>query len=249
MVHSSASDGCGASIAQSIVRPSSRGGVPVLSRRIGRLDRASFADPAAFVLFLAAEDAAAEKCAGCQYHRPAIDLAAVVEPDPSHLARAQDERVDLALDDRQPLVRCELRLDRPGVKDAICLDAWTLDRQPLATVEHSMVDRGSVSGAPHQSIKRINLADQMPLAQPADRGVARHRPDPVAAMRQQRGARAPTGRRCGSLGAGMAAANHDYVKVLFHVKHHFPMQKRANSASSIVSVASAPTMPANCCIA
>ena len=84
----SASPGCSSKLDQSMVRPSSRGGVPVLrrhSRRPSRFrafaeqDAGGFAAAAGGVLLLAAVDEAVEECAGGDDDGCGVDGAAVAE--------------------------------------------------------------------------------------------------------------------------------------------------------------------------
>ena len=64
---------------------------------------------------------------------------------------------------------------------------------------------------------------------------------------QQQRARAGARRGGRGLGPGVAAADHDDVEALFHVKHpfarrpHFPMQKLAKISPRISSVPTRPT--------
>ena len=70
--------------------------------------------------------------------------------------------------------------------------------------------------AAHQAVERIDLADEMPLPQPADRRVARHRADGRKTMGDQRRPRAHARRRSRRLTAGMAAADHDDIESGIH---------------------------------
>ena len=63
----------------------------------------------------------------------------------------------------------------------------------------------------HQAVEGVDLADQMPLAEPADGRIAGHLADGGEAVGDQRRARAHAGRSRRSLAAGMAAADHDHV--------------------------------------
>ena len=187
IVQSPSSDGWRSRPAQSIVRPSSRGGVPVLSRASGRLERAelagerrrrALADPAAGAAGHAEMQLAAKEGAGGEDHRLGGQLAAVgrasrpVDPPP-----VEPKRARLALDDRQARLRLDQRVDRRLVALAVGLDARAAHRRALAGVEHAIVDRGLVGGAGDQAVKGVDLADQMALAEPAHRRVARHRAD------------------------------------------------------------------------
>ena len=69
----------------------------------------------------------------------------------------------------------------------------------------------SVSHPAHQAVEGVDLANQMPLAEPANGRIAGHFADGGEAVGDQRRARAHAGRRRSSLAAGMAAADHDHV--------------------------------------
>jgi hypothetical protein len=75
IIHASRSLGCGSSRAQSIVRPSSRGGVPEanLPNLRGKRDRGTLALPPAFDDLFADEQARIEKSAGCNDQSAAAD--------------------------------------------------------------------------------------------------------------------------------------------------------------------------------
>ena len=60
---------------------------------------------------------------------------------------------------------------------AIGLDARSAHRRALARVEHPVVDRRRIRRHADQAVKSIDLADQMALAEPADRRIAGHRAD------------------------------------------------------------------------
>ncbi len=88
----------------------------------------------------------------------------------------------------------------------------------LARIEHAELNAGAVRGLRHQTAERIDLFDEMPLADAADRRVATHLPERLDIVReQQRATAAPRGRKR-RFGAGMPAADHDDV-VLFLIKH------------------------------
>ncbi|NJC34950.1 hypothetical protein GGR88_002464 [Sphingomonas jejuensis] len=71
----------------------------------------------------------------------------------------------------------------------------------------------------HQAIERVDLADEMPLPQPAKSRVARHGTDHVQTERDEGNAAASTRCRSCGLAAGMTAADHYNVKIpMFHVE-------------------------------
>ena len=88
------------------------------------------------------------------------------------------------------------------------------------------MDRPGIGGACHQSVERVDLANEMAFAQSADRGVARQGADLRARLREQRHARAAAGGSGSRLRAGVPAADDDHIK-LFHVEHLFPEAEAA----------------------
>jgi len=60
---------------------------------------------------------------------------------------------------------------------AIGLGAWPTHRRALAPIEHAKLNAAAIGDSPHQPIERIDLAHEMTLAEPADRGIAGHRAD------------------------------------------------------------------------
>ena len=88
-----------------------------------------------------------------------------------------------------------------------------------------------VRGAGDQAVEGVDLADQMALAEPAHRRVARHRADLVAAEADQRDRRAHPRRRRRRLGPGMAAADDDDVEILRHGRASNAFVPRGTSLS------------------
>src|SRR5690606_29432788 len=71
------------------------------------------------------------------------------------------------------------------------------------------LDAGLIGDAAHQSIQRIDFADQVPLAQATDSGIAAHDADRIEAMRHQRGRNTQTRGSRRGFAAGMAPSNYD----------------------------------------
>ena len=218
------SPGCTSSAAQSMVVPSSRGGVPVFSRPSARPSRSSvsdkaerrrLADPAGRRLALADMDQAPQKSAGGQHHG-ATGSAAAASRTPAHDAVADHQVVDLRLDHREVRGFADRALHGLAVELAVGLGARPAHRRPFAAVEHAELDAARIGDAAHQPVQRIDFAHQMALAEPADRGIAGHLADSVEAVRDQRRLRAHA-RGCGrGLAAGMAAADDDDVECRVH---------------------------------
>ena len=71
---------------------------------------------------------------------------------------------------------------------------------------------GGIRNARHQPIQRIDLADQMTLAEPSDRGIAGHRANGCEPMRHQRRSGTHARRGARGLAAGVASADDDDVE-------------------------------------
>ena len=216
------SPGCISSAAQSMVVPSSRGGVPVLSRPSAKPSRSSVSDrpsagasptrPAG-VCCLADVDQAAQERAGGQHHgaagrargRPSSRTPATSSAAISRSSASPSTTVRFAV---SRIARCIAW----RVELAVGLRARPAHRRTLAAVEHAELDAGLVGDAAHQAVERIDLAHQMALAEPADRRVAGHRADGREPVRDQRGARAHARGRGRGLAAGVAAADHDDIE-------------------------------------
>ncbi len=212
---------CASSPAQSIVRPSSRGGVPVLSRpkresqpRQGRRepDRRRLADPAGRDFLLADMDEAAQKRPRGDDHCAGGDGFAVGCHHARHGAGSIERQVgDLAFADREVRDLRQQPLHGLAIELAVGLGPRPAHRRAFGAVEDAELDAGQIGGARDDAVERVDLAHQMALGEAADRRVARHLADRAMAVRreQRRGAEARRSR--GRLAAGMAAADHDHV--------------------------------------
>ena len=122
--------------------------------------------------------------------------------------------VDRLLEQRQVRLVLEAATDRLLVEHPVGLRARRAHRRPLARIEDAELDAGLVGGDRHRAAQRVDLLDEVPLADAADRRVARHLPERLDVVRQQQ--RAPAHARAGErgLGAGMAAADDDHVETL-----------------------------------
>ena len=141
-------------------------------------------------------------------------------------------------------------LDRLPIEPAVGLGSRAAHGRSLAAVEDPELDAAPVDRPGHDPVQRIDLADQVTLAEASDRGVAGHGPDGVAAMGDERRPGAHPGCRGRRFRPGMAAADHhnvvdhefNFTPRMFHVKHplHFPMQKVRNRASRTSSTSMRP---------
>jgi hypothetical protein len=157
-------------------------------------------------------DQAAQERAGGERHRASAEFPAVGEPDPRDAAILQQKIIGLALYHRQIGRFADGRLHRCRVKLPVRLGARPAHGRALAAVQDTELDAGLVGHPAHQSIQGVDLADQVPLAQAANGGIAGHRAHRCESMGQQGGFRPHAGRRGRSLAAGVATADDDDVE-------------------------------------
>src|SRR6516165_12712574 len=101
--------------------------------------------------------------------------------------------------------------DGAAIELAVSLGAWSAHRCALAAIEDAELDPGAVDRPPHNAVQRIDLAHQMALAEPANRGIARHLANRRPLVCEQQGERADAS--CGGrrLAPGMPGAHYDDV--------------------------------------
>ncbi len=124
----------------------------------------------------------------------------------------------LLLEDRKIRLVLERASYRAPVELAVRLGARRAHRGPLARVQRAELDARAVRGPRHRAAERVDLPDQMTLADAADRRVAAHLAQRLDVLREQQRARAEASRGERCLGAGVAAAYHDDVE-LFREPH------------------------------
>jgi hypothetical protein len=78
----------------------------------------------------------------------------------------------LAFDDLYPMVLVDKGAHRLLIERTISLRAWALDSWPFPSVQQAELNASPIGSAPHESIQRIDFANQMTLAEPADCGIA-----------------------------------------------------------------------------
>ena len=218
---------------QSMVVPSSRGGVPVLSR--------PSAKPAASRLWASeTEGGSPKRPAGVRWSprwiiprrkvpvvrtiAAAGDRAAVSELDSRDGAGVGSDPGGFAFDDGQVRGLADERLHGAPIELSVGLGARALDGWAFAAIEDAELNARRIGGARHDAIERIDLAHQMALAQAADRRIAGHLADCRETVGDQRGSGAAARRRGRGFAPCVPAADDNDVKshvgvCLFHVKH------------------------------
>ena len=143
---------------------------------------------------------------------------------PRRRAILHEQILDRLRDDFKIGLRADGLLHMPAIELAVRLRARPLHGRPLGAVQHAELDARLVDHAAHQPVERIDLADEMPLAKTADRGIARHLADGFELMRDERRARAHARRRGGRLAARVPASHNDDVECVLHdVRYRFPV--------------------------
>jgi hypothetical protein len=79
----------------------------------------------------------------------------------------------------------QARANRSPIQDAISLRSRRSYCGAFARIKYSELDPGVIGSARHYAPKRIDLLDEMTLADPANGGVARHLSQGVEVVRQQ----------------------------------------------------------------
>ena len=140
------------------------------------------------------------------------------EPDAQLRGRADDpvafhdQVIDGLLEDRQVGLILEAATDRLPIEHPVCLRARGTHSRSLARVQDAELDAGLVRCFGHRPAQRVDLLDQMPLADAPDGRIARHLAECLHAVGQQQRARthARGGKR--RLGASVPATDHDYFE-------------------------------------
>mgnify|MGYP003693733235 CR=1 FL=1 len=221
------SPGCISTADQSIVVPSSRGGVPVFSRPSAKPARSKEAESPiagasptrpAGQFFSPRWIRPRRKVPVVMTTAPAESFAAIAQADTGDAAVRDDQLVRLAFDHAEIGGFDDRGLHRGGIKLAVGLGARSADGRALAAVQHPELDAAGIGHPAHQAVQGIDLADQMAFAETADGGIAGHGADGRKTMGHQRRPRAHAGSRARGFAAGMAAADDDDVEWIWPAK-------------------------------
>ena len=181
-------------------------------RRSAELVRRRIARAATGIVVEADVDAPAEERADGEHHGARAEFDARHRDDAAHAIAIDDQIAALLLEQREVRLVLERAADEGLVEHAIRLHARRTHRGALARVQRARLDRGRIGRARHDAAQRIDLFDEMALADAADGRVAAHLPQRLDALCQQQRARTHAGGRQRSFGARVAAAHDDYVK-------------------------------------
>ena len=205
------------------LEPTERKAVPLQCRR--QAQRGSLAHAAGRNLGFPDMNQAAQKRPGRHDDRSGRESTSIGQQHRRYAALADLHVEHVAGDDLKIGPCLEQFLHGVPIELAIRLGTGATDRRPLAAIEHPELDAAAIGRERHDAVESVDLANQMALAQPADRRVARHDPDEVRLVRDQSRARAVTRRSRGGLGAGMAATDDDDIVGLRETRHRVSLAK------------------------
>ncbi|AUW45057.1 hypothetical protein CUJ84_Chr004755 [Rhizobium leguminosarum] len=205
-------------------------------------DRRRFTHTPGRCLFRPDMNKAAQKGARGQNHRRRFQGSTILH---DHAGDATIDNVQIkriAFDDIQVRRRFDRRQHCHPIKLSIGLRPRSSDSRALLLVEHPELNACNIGDATHQAIHRIDLPNQMALAQPANRRITGHDSDRLPPMRNQSGF-CPEARSCaGSLRPRMAATDHNHIedtirhsrlhiRQAFHVKPCRPLAPKVSRES------------------
>ena len=167
-------------------------------------------------------DLAAEKRADRKHDRTRRELEAHGSDDAGNAAVLDRGVGDLGLEQRQVRLVLDDRADRLLVERTVGLRARRANGRTFARIERAELDAGPVDGTRHRATQRIDLTDEVALADAADRRVAAHLAQRLDALRDEQRARAASRRGERGFGAGMAATDHDHVEIFGEASHRLP---------------------------
>jgi hypothetical protein len=116
---------------------------------------------------------------------------------------------DFLLEQREVRLVLQHRADCLLVQGAVGLRARRAHRRTFAGIEGAELNAGAIRRLRHRTAERVDLLDQVTLADAPDRGIAAHLSERLDALRQQQRTHAHARRGQGGLGAGVPAAYDD----------------------------------------
>ena len=211
------SPGCSSSWEKSTLVASRRAGVPVLSRpscrpRLSsRVDRPStgFSPSRPAGVVSSPRWIKPRRKVPGEYNGLGADTATIQQSDAAHDTIRDLDIIDFALDHVQVGLGSDRSLHGVAIELAIRLGARAADGRALAAVKHPELNAGLVGNASHQTVQRIDLANEVALAKTADCRIAAHLANGGEPVGDER-CRDSQACRCGrSFTAGVASSNDD----------------------------------------
>ena len=170
------------------------------------------------VVLQAHMDLAVQKRAGGQHHRARTEADAHLRDSAHHPVALHHQVIHSLL--KQPQIGLVLQHAADGglVQNPVGLGTGSAHGRTFGGIQDSELDSAFVSGQRHGAAHRVHLFDQMALANAADAGVTAHLAQRFDVVSQKQSFATHPGGGQGSLGSGMAAADHDHIEFL-RVKH------------------------------
>src|SRR5580700_9642598 len=180
-----------------------------LAQPRGETLRGWIAAAAARILIKPDVNTATEESAHGQHHRARREGDTGDSDHAGNAAALDGEIRHLLLKEGEVRLALERHANGAPVELPVRLRARGAHRRTLARVQGAKLDAGAIGAARHGAAERVDLTNQMTLADAADGGVAAHLAQSVDALRQEQRAHSHARRGERSLGACVAAADHD----------------------------------------
>ena len=201
------------------------------------------AGPSALVVAVAHMDQSAQEGADREHHARGLELQTELGPDPADPIAMDDQVLDRLLKDHEPVLGLQGLAHGRLVEHPIHLPTRRPHRRPLAGVQAPELDPGAVRGPPHEPAERVDLLDQVPLADPADGRVAGHLTQRLDVLGEEERGDAHARGRQGRLGPGVAAAHHDDVEAFGIAHHRAIIRARRSRRVELATVSAYPQSP------
>ena len=163
---------------------------------------------------LATMDDTFEEGAGGQHHAARRPAPPVIRRHAAHMSGVVDEQVfDRGGLNGQIGLLGQRGLHGLSVKPAVALGARAAHGGPLGPVEQAELNARGIGHTAHQPVERIDFADQMALAESANRRIAGHFANGFDTVGQEQGTRAKARGRRRSLTARVPAPDNNDIPV------------------------------------
>jgi hypothetical protein len=156
-------------------------------------------------------DSAAQEGAYRQHYGRCLEGNASHGDDPRDPVSLHDQIGRLLLKETQSRLVLQAAPNSLAVELSIRLGARSPHSGAFARIQRSKLNTGPVGSASHSASQRVDLSNQMALADTADGGIAAHLAQRFDALSQQESAGAHASSREGSLRAGMTTTDDDDV--------------------------------------
>ena len=164
-------------------------------------------------------DESAEERAGGEHHRWCFVAPPVQRHDSAHAAGNHDEGCRRALRNRESCLPLHETPNRPPIETAVALGARRAYGGTLGSIEHPELDSREVGRPSHDATKRVYLAHDRALGDPADRRIALNLTDGFQILGEQQGSRAGASGESGRLHTSVAAADDDDIVPVCHASN------------------------------